>query len=908
MRHLMRKLAQETLNRLSNGPAAALVSFFALGVVFSQACSEYSFIGLVSGNLLLISASFLALKRARLILSLYLGFAAILISGLLLALAQRDSLSDSDLRALLSKHVFPLKEPVSFQGCVIKDGEVHDRDVITTIELRAFLKKDQWIVCKGKGILRIAKPDPEYAAGPMPELRRGDTINGWATWRIPRNYENPGSADRAGLLFRRGIFLVGRVKSTRLMEIIPDECGNIWTRLATRIAGRVRKSLNPIREKNEGQAAAVLASLTIGDYSGLNNTTREIFQNTGTFHVLVVSGLHVAWIAGVVLQFFKWIRLPERIRYLLAALVILLYTCVVGFQASITRCLWMFLLYLMGRMIFRRADPVNILLTSALILLSLQPNWLFEIGFQLSFLSILAILLTAVPVIRNHWKPLWDPLRHCGKSDRLFLQPGTPHRRGRKLRVMCEMFIEQITDPLASSGGARFLFFVFRCIAGAALAAGGMIFTTLSVQLWIEPLLAYNFNRISWIAPLATLAIVPFSSVVLSAGIIQSLASLLPFCGPVAIRLSGMLSSLLLSGAAFFMAIPGAWQRCPTPAPVIVWGCIVSLFLWSFLEWRKCWISWTPVIALLACLAHGSMPVLDALIRENGLAALHQKEEHWGKKLPTLNFTFLDVGEGDSIVITFPDKTLWVLDAGGLRIASMQNETNRGLDIGEAVVSRYLWHQWIKGIDRLILSHTDMDHAGGMPALIKNFEIGRFDYSGACNDAVLDKILCLAGKKQIGTKPLHAGMKEVVDEVTVRTLNPPKNSRLDSTNENSVVFEFTYKRFAALLTADLEKEGEKEITSQPGNLRIQLLKVAHHGSRTSTTEAFLNRTQPRWAVISAGESNPYGHPSDDVLARLLRYRARPISTIDEGAITLETDGSRYLIKSHLSGILEQGNL
>jgi competence protein ComEC len=151
-------------------------------------------------------------------------------------------------------------------------------------------------------------------------------------------------------------------------------------------------------------------------------------------------------------------------------------------------------------------------------------------------------------------------------------------------------------------------------------------------------------------------------------------------------------------------------------------------------------------------------------------------------------------------------------------------------------------------------------------------------------------------------------MQETVGAVTVRALNPPQNSRFSSANENSVVLEFTHNRFAALLTADLEKAGEMEIISNTENLRIQLLKVAHHGSRTSTSDAFLNRTHPRWAVISAGQNNPYGHPSDEVLARLLRYRARPISTIDEGAITFETDGTRYLIKSHLSGILERGKL
>jgi len=250
----MLSLAKKIFNHQLDRPAAALVFLFALGIVLSQTCSDYSFIGLVSGNFLLIAASFLALKRDRFILSLYLGFAAILISGLLLAFAQRDSFSDTDLRALLSHHAFPLNEPVSFQGCVIKDSEVRETDVLTTIEMRAFLQKDQWIVCKGKGILRIAKPAPEYAAGRTLELRRGDRISGWATWRVPRNYENPGSADRAGLLARRGIFLVGRIKSTRLMEIIPGECGNCWTKLATSVAGRVRKKPGAYQRKRKGAA------------------------------------------------------------------------------------------------------------------------------------------------------------------------------------------------------------------------------------------------------------------------------------------------------------------------------------------------------------------------------------------------------------------------------------------------------------------------------------------------------------------------------------------------------------------------------------------------------------------------------------------------------------------------------
>ena len=316
----------------------------------------------------------------------------------------------------------------------------------------------------------MVAPAREAPSGPEFNLVRGDKIRGWATWNVPRNYENPGSADSAGQLTRRGVFLIGRIKSLRLLETIPGGCSDPWTGVANYVGARVRKSLEPIREWGKGQPAAILASLIIGDYSGLDNTTRETFQNSGTFHVLVVSGLHVAWIAGVLLKICELISVPERIRYFAAFLVILLYTCVVGFQASITRCLWMFLLYLIGRMIFRRADTVNILLGSALVLLLAQPYWLLEAGFQLSFLSVLAIAITAAPAINNYLKPLWEPLLHSGKSDDLFLQPGRWHRWGRRIRVSCELFIEEITDPLPPSA-SRISLMVFRGIAADCIAA-----------------------------------------------------------------------------------------------------------------------------------------------------------------------------------------------------------------------------------------------------------------------------------------------------------------------------------------------------------------------------------------------------------------------------------------------------
>ena len=843
------------LKRHSNAPTAAIALCFSTGIAFSLICHEYLFSCFAVAGIALIFASATVLHKGRLGLSLVLGLAAILLSGLLMALAHRDGFSNADVRSLLNRGSFPLNEPVYFDGCIVSDSEARKDESVTTVQLKAFSRKNHRIECDGTAILRISRPDRSEAAELTDNLLRGDGIKGWAAWRIPRNFRNPGSIDRAGSLARRGIFIIGRVKSHRLLEIFPGACSNPWTKLATTISSGVRRSLEPIRKMDNGQPAAVLASLTIGDYSGLSTNTREVFQNCGTFHVLVISGLHVAWITGLLLLCLKLIRVPERIRYLLAAGAILLYTCVVGFQASITRCLWIFMLYLIGRTIFRRVDSINILFSAALILLVAEPDWVFETGFQLSFLSVMAIVMTAVPVIDIYLKPVFDPLRNSGNSNRLFFQSGSLHRFGRNLRARCEMIIEALSDRLPPFI-ARIFYFVCRSAARTGLTVGSVVIASLSVQLWLGPLLALNFNRISWIAPLANLSIVPFSSIVLAAGMFASLSSNLPFVGPVLIQFAGKLASVLLSHAASIAAIPGTWQRCPTPSPVWVLSCILLLFLWGFFKWRRSWTPCICILILLGCLACGAVPDIRPLIRQN------RKNERRLDAASFLSFTFLDVGEGDSAVIRFPNGQQWVLDAGGHWLSPVQGDTAYAFDIGESVVSRYLWHGWTTKLDRLILTHSDLDHAGGMFSVIKNFEITRFDHSQADHGAILDRILDISRRKHMAVFPLHAGMEEKVGAVTVHALNPPVRSRFRSSNENSVVLQFRLKRFSALLTGDLEKSVDPEFLSQPELRHSQLLKVAHHGSRSGTSDPFLDRVQPRWAVVSAGRNNPFRHHPD----------------------------------------------
>jgi len=876
----------------SHRPLAAVVFSFALGIAASLMVDEYVFSALVAADICLIIASFVALGRKRLNLSWMLGMAAVASGGLLTALAHRDGFDEFDLRAHLATGAFPLEQPVSFAACV-EESEPRGEEILATVALKSFLKKDRWLLCSGKVILGIPKSTVHYMTP-----QRGDGIRGWATWRIPRDFQNPGSLRRVNVLKRREIFVIGRMKSTLLLEIVPGGCRTPLTELANSAHRRMQRTVKPLQEKGLEQPAAILASLVIGDYSGLNDDTREAFQNSGTLHVLVVSGLHVAWLSWVVLQVLRLARLPERLRLLLTAFLILLYTCIVGFQASISRCLWMFLLYLAGRMILRRADPVNILVAAALILLAIEPDWLFDTGFQLSFLSVMAIATNAATAVNTFLKPLWKPLLHCGDQARLFLEPGFWNQKGRYLRTRCEILIEAIADSRFAPA-RKIAVYGCRMVATAGLAGGSMVLVTVVVQLWLEPILACSFNRLCWISPLANLVIVPLSSFALACGIAATLLVDVPLIGPSMIDFAGQTATLLLSCANRITMIPLAWERCPTPSVFSVVTAVLPLSVWSLVGWRRLWIPFTYTAALLACLSIGSVPLIGGLFPGDS-------DDPWPEGTPLLVFTFLDVGEGDSTVITFPDKRIWLVDAGGLRQVPREDGSSP-FDIGEAVVSRYLWHRWISRVDRLIVTHPDIDHAGGVPAVMNNFEIGRIHSPSPGPNRIIVKIFEIASEKLVDTGIVYAGMTEQLGPVTVTTLNPPAVSTGNANNDDSIVLRFSFNRFSAILMADLEKKREALLASEPVELKSLLLKVAHHGSRWSTSDLFLERVQPTWAVVSVGR-NPFGHPSEETLGRLARRGVRTFLTPDQGAVSVQTDGFRYVIRTYTGGLVEQGIL
>jgi competence protein ComEC len=883
-------------------PFASLAVSLVAGITSSTWLVHYWFLVLALAAGALICAAALALHRNRLNVCLSLCLAVLALDSLLLSLAERDGYGREDIRSLLAAGAFPLNEQVLLDACVLEDSMQRGPDMVATVELRGFRRKDAWASCRGKMQLRFAVPADTEIPGVF--LKYGDRLRVWAECDVPRNFQNPGSSDRVALLARRGIFLLARTKSPRLIEVLPQDFGTPWTHTVASVRRSLHDRLRRLGREGDPQTAAVLSSIVLGDYLDLSAATRAEFQNAGTYHVLVVSGLHVSTIAWILIHLLRFLRVPLSAARLLTAIGILFFTSLVGFQASLTRALWMFILYLVGQSLFRRASPANIVLACAFLLLSLHPGWLWDAGFQLSFLSILAIVLTALPAIEQMLCPLLDPLRHAGDAERLSLQAGMLHKAGRRLRCGAELFSEACADRIHPAM-EKIVPAACRIMAGIGFMMGSMMLISFSVQLWLEPILAFYFNRLSWVAPVANLLVVPLSSVVLAAGMAaEALVSLIPSAWPI-FRIAGVSCSLLLSVNRWFSDLPGAWQRCPTPPGLWVLMGLLIIFFWCLLRWRRLWVPCAFIGWEIAALALAEWGMLPAKVMDLVPAACTSMRL---EKPSMLQLSFLDVGQGDATVVQFPDGRVWVIDAGGLRVDASRPEEASTFDIGEAVVSRFLWSRWIVALDRAVVTHPHQDHAGGMPAVLQNFPAGRFDYGDAGPEPIQLQLLEAARKAHV---PCHAAGKDEVYDVAgvrIRTLHPPAGKPGRTVNDSSVVMRLEYGNFSALLAGDLEGTGEAEVLSSAESIRSRLLKVAHHGSRSATLDRFLDRVQPRWAVISAGRKNPFQNPSRETLIRLLHHGARLLLTMDQGAIFFETDGINYTLSSYGLGLLDQGVL
>ncbi|MBV9613197.1 MAG: ComEC/Rec2 family competence protein [Acidobacteriaceae bacterium] len=702
-------------------------------------------------------------------------------------------------------------------------------------------------------------------------LGYGERAEVAAKIRAPRNFQNPEAFDYAGYLAAQHIYWTGSASSSAAVHRLPGRCGN-----------RARACLYTVRTwaldrltsiySGDPRTAALLQATLLGETSGVERRWTDDFRVTGTYHALVISGLHISIVALTLLWVLRGLRLRRLHGLWLAAAVCWLYACLAGFNSPAVRAAAGFTLFVVASSWFRRTRPLNLLAAIGLVYLVLDPDQLFDPAFQLSFVSVAVIAAFAIPLMERYTEPL-------RASVKLFDQVRyDPHVDGRAAQWRVELRL--IAETLQLWSGIRLS--MARSVVSAGVRCAVFVAEAVIVSACIQfgvalPMVCY-FHRLSVTGLSANVILVPLLMLVVPLGF----ACIVTGWQPIA-----MATKLLLDWseaiALWHVRFEPPWRIAALPLWIAVAFSVSLVLLAVAMRWAR---NRFAAPAALAC----SLGLFTAICLQPWKPQVHPK---------LLEVTAIDVSQGDSLLLVFPDGETMLVDAGGFPGMERMARKPR-MDIGEDVVSPYLWSRRIHRLDYAVLTHGHSDHMGGLAAILDNFRPRALWTGAEPLTAEWKTVQQHAAADHVNILGLNRAAPEVtIGGARVRVLAPAVDYVAGELphNNDSLVLEVTYGRRSVLLTGDAERPVEAEMLSSGMLEPVTLLKVGHHGSRTSSSQEFLDQVNPRFAFISDGYLNQFHHPHPDVLARFREHHTAVFRTDQRGLITFLTDGEKIWIES-----------
>lgn len=572
-----------------------------------------------------------------------------------------------------------------------------------------------------------------------------------------------------------------------------------------------QKGLRVIDKILPSDQSRLIKAMILGDKSGLNRMIKERYAKAGISHILAISGLHVA-IIGYGL-FLILCSVMNKKKALWVTVVFLgVYCLLTGGSVSTIRASLMLTVGLMAFFFGRSYDIYSSLAVVGLFLLVLNPLYLWDVGFLLSFSSVIGIV-TLVPILDRWFNP-------------------------RQYKIV------------------------------------SLIHVSVGATIGTLPVILYNYYEFQTYGILANLLVVPLMTIVVAMSFIALLV------GSLSLPIGGFVIGIVYYILLFYDYLTQLIQKLPfhtitigRPSLLYMVLLLVLIILLGipyseyvvFHQWKKWMIGYMVVVVVVS---------IYVMITPRYLMMTH-----------------LAIGQGDSTVIRTPSNHVFVVDGGGNRM-KRQDEP----DTGYYILRPYLKYNGIHKIDGLFMTHSDRDHVGGLIELMDYFPVERlyipYGYKEKKEeDGLLTALLQKARDKKVAISYIQAGDTIEVGQVTLRTLYPYPGISYQGNNAYSTVLKVQYGEYENLLTGDIEAEEEKLLYDKLADeLHSDIIKVPHHGSKSSSTKGLIGYVSPKIAVVSSGRDNAYGHPHQEVLERYQDNGVTLYNTAEDGAVIIKTDG------------------
>ena len=698
------------------------------------------------------------------------------------------------------------------------------------------------------------------------------------------------------------------------------------------------------------QEASVMKTMLLGEKGILDEEIKGLYQRNGIAHILAISGLHISMIGMGLYQLLRRAGLKIKLSAILASMIIVLYGMMTGFAVSAIRAIAMFLLQMLAQILGRTYDRITALAVAAVLVLVEQPLYLFHSGFQFSFLCVLGISLI-LPVLGNvrKGKKLFEGIALMAVTLPVYL--------GAFYQIpVYSMFLNFIVLPMMSilmGAGIVMILAAFLCMPLAIPAAWlitGILMVYERLGLFTEQLPHHywtpgcpaKWQLAVYVAILIIIAVlgrtkrkaVLYQKDCIHKDCIHRRGS----CAKGILQEDMRRHEVLQYEKSQYERSQHGMAQHNIPRYEVS-QCEIPQYEMQNKRIRR-----------IAC--HGGKWISTYGIPVGicwGFLLLGVVILTWRFR-PELQVTFLDVGQGDCIFLQTEDGASYLTDGGSSSVSK----------VGKYRMIPFLKYQGASQIKAVFVSHADSDHYNGIAELLEQAELEGIrvenlvltDIADECRSEGYEELVELAGQNGITVQFLHEGQQLRDDELLFQCLHPSKGYRAEDLNETSMVLLVTYREFSMLLTGDVQGAGEEHLTQElqdwkePGVTQMQdvirisgeeesmeeesiederieeqieekrpqnkmganhteteltILKVAHHGSKNSTSEEFLKAANPKLAIISCGEGNRYGHPHEETLERLDKVDVPWFCTKDYGAITVTVDDkSRVQVRGYIA--------